>query len=411
MTLEMRPVTMMASTDTSTEEHIAGMENFAQKGQPVEKRRIFFLLDSLNVGGTETQAVELALRLDPAAYDITLGCLKQEGPLLARLHGSAVKLIEFHPRGGFDSPGGIYQLARMQNFLRKGRFDVVHTHDLWSNLIGVPAAKMAGVRVIVSSQRDLSHDPWYKTTKGRLLRAVQRRSNAVLTNAQAIRAGLVQEEGLAPAKVRVIYNGVDVGRFANARADRERLFPGTAGQKLVVLVGNMHSEVKGQATLIGAAARVVGRFPQTSFLLVGDGERRAHFEQQAAAFGAKFLFLGTRDDVPAVLSVCDIAVLPSAAEGMPNAVLEYMAAGLPTIASRVGGNTEVIEEGVSGLLIPAGDSNALAEALIRLLDDEDLAQQLARNGQKSVREKFSFESLTRNVESLYTELLGSHTSK
>jgi glycosyltransferase involved in cell wall biosynthesis len=103
--------------------------------------------------------------------------------------------------------------------------------------------------------------------------------------------------------------------------------------------------------------------------------------------------------------------LPSAAEGMPNAVLEYMAAGLPTIASRVGGNLEVIEEGVSGLLIPAGDSNALAEALIRLLDDEDLAQQLARNGQKSVREKFSFESLTRNVDSLYTELLRSHTIK
>jgi glycosyltransferase involved in cell wall biosynthesis len=233
----------------------------------------------------------------------------------------------------------------------------------------------------------------------------------VLTNAQAIRAGLIQEEGFSPAKVKVIYNGVDVDRFANTSPDRECLFPGTTGQKLVVLVGNMHSEVKGQGTLIGAAAKVLGRFPQTTFLLVGDGERRAHFEQQAAPFGSSFLFLGSRDDVPAVLAACDIAVLPSAAEGMPNAVLEYLAAGLPTIASRVGGNMEAIEEGVSGLLIPAGDPDALADALIRLLHDEDFARKLARNGQQSVREKFSFESLTRNIDCLYTELLGSHASK
>jgi glycosyltransferase involved in cell wall biosynthesis len=355
--------------------------------------------------------VELALRLDPAIYDVTLGCLKQEGPLLARLQGSTVKVLEFHPRGGFDSPGGIYQLARMQSFLRKGSFDIVHTHDLWSNLIGVPAAKMAGVPVIISSQRDLSHDPWYKTTKGRLLRAVQRGSSAVLTNAQAIRTGLIKDEGFAPRRVKVVYNGVDVERFAAAKPDRERLFPGTAGQKLVVLVGNMHSEVKGQLTVIAAAFKVFEHFPQTRFIFVGDGERRSEFEHRAAQFGKTFLFLGRREDIPEILASCDIALLPSAAEGMPNAVLEYMAAGLPVIASRVGGNVEAVEDGVSGLLIPAGDSGALADSLIRLLQDEEFAQLLSRNAQISVRERFSFESLTRNIDSLYTELLGSHISQ
>src|SRR4051794_20229303 len=118
MTLEMRSVTMMPLTD----EEIAGMENSAQRREHGARRRIFFLVDSLNVGGTETQAVELALRLDPARYEVTLGCLKKEGSLLARVNGSPVKVIEFHPQGGFDSPGGIYQLARMQSFLRKGNF-------------------------------------------------------------------------------------------------------------------------------------------------------------------------------------------------------------------------------------------------------------------------------------------------
>ena len=216
MTLEMRPVTMpVMSQDEKT---AVGMPDAPQHAfnRDASKRRVFFLVDSFNVGGTETQAVELALRFDPAAYDMPLACLKKEGPLLERLNHTAIRVVEFHPHGGFDSPGGIYQLLRMSNFLRKGRYQVVHAHDLWSNLIGVPAAKIAGVPVIVSSQRDLSHDPWYQTTRGRLLRAVQRRSTVLLTNAAAIREGLVEQEGFSPAKVKVIRNGVDVERFASA---------------------------------------------------------------------------------------------------------------------------------------------------------------------------------------------------
>ena len=401
MTLEMRPVTMKVLSQDERAA-VSEMSNRSHAGASTPfvgvKRRVFFLVDSFNVGGTETQAVELALRLDSSRYDITLACLKKEGPLLDRVKGSAVQVIEFHPKGGFDSPGGVFQLLRMSNFLRKGSFDVVHTHDLWSNLIGVPAAKMAGVPVIISSQRDLSHDPWYRTTRGHLLRAVQRRSSAVLTNAGAIREGLIQEEGFAPAKVKVVYNGVDVEKFANANRNREGLFAGTTDNKLVVLVGNMHTEVKGHLILVAAAPKVLQQFPKTRFVLVGDGERRKEFEQKAAELGASFLFVGRRGDVPEILAVSDIALLPSAAEGMPNAVLEYMAAGLPTIASRV-------EDGVTGLLIPPGDPDALAAALIRLLGDAELTSRLGRDGQKCVREKFSFESLTRNIDSLYTELL------
>jgi glycosyltransferase involved in cell wall biosynthesis len=348
----------------------------------------------------------LALRLDPAAYEVTLGCLKEEGPLLQRLHGSDIPVIEFHPKGGFDSPGGIYQLLRMHNFLRRGSFQVVHAHDLWSNLIGVPAARMAGVPVVICSQRDLSHDPWYKTTRGRLLRAVQRRSTAVLTNADAIRENLIQGEGFSSSKVKVVYNGVDVQRFASAKRDREGLFPGI-NQKLVVLVGNMHSQVKGQLTLIAAVPKVLREFPNTGFVLVGDGERRNEFERKATASGVSgnLRFLGRRSDIPQILAACDIGLLPSAAEGMPNAVLEYMAAGLPTVASAVGGNREVIEPDVTGLLISPDDPIALADALIRLLGDSELARRLGAAGQNVVRERFSFESLTRNIANLYTELL------
>ena len=129
---------------------------------PHAQRKVFYLVDSFNVGGTETQAVELALRIPMAGYDVTLGCLRAEGPLLERLHGIGIAVREFHPPGGIDTPAGLYQLLRLSWFLRREKFDIVHTHDLWSNLLGVPAARLAGVPAIVSSRRDLAHSDWYR---------------------------------------------------------------------------------------------------------------------------------------------------------------------------------------------------------------------------------------------------------
>jgi len=370
-------------------------------------RKVFYLLDSLNVGGTETQAVELARRLDPSQYEVTLGCLRAQGPLLEKLHGSPVSVVEFYPKGGIDSLGGLHQLLRLTAFLRRERFDVVHTHDLWSNLMGVPAARMARVPAIISSRRDLAHFDWYLTGRRVWLRRIQNLSDVVLTNATTIREGLIAEDHFNPTKVRVVHNGVDVERFAGAAGDRERLFPGTAEGKLVALIGNMHSDVKGHPWLIAAAPAIVREFPQTRFVFAGDGEQRKDFEQQVADLGHQenFIFLGRRSDIPEILACCDMAVLPSKAEGLPNAILEYLSTGLATVASNVGGNVEIIKDGETGLLVPPQDSEALATALLRLLRHPDLASRLARNGHEYVRQNFSFERLIADTDKLYTEIL------
>jgi glycosyltransferase involved in cell wall biosynthesis len=369
-------------------------------------RKVFYLLDSLNVGGTETQAVELARRLNPASYEVTLGCLRARGPLLEKLQGSSVSVAEFYPKGGLDSPRGIYQLLRLAVFLRRGKFAIVHTHDMWSNLMGVPAAYLARVPVIISSQRDLSHFDWYKGRRS-WMRRIQNLSAVVLTNANAIRDGLIADDHFAPAKVRVVHNGVDLQSFRRRPELRSKLFPGMEQNQLIVLVGNMHSDVKGHPWLIAAAPAIVREFPQARFVFAGDGEQRKDFEQQAVLLGLErhFLFLGRRSDIPDVLACCDIAVLPSRAEGLPNAVLEYLAAGLPTVASGVGGNVEIIRDGAAGLLVPPEDSDALAAALLRLLRDPELARKLAEDGHRFVQENFSFERLIADVDSLYTELL------
>jgi glycosyltransferase involved in cell wall biosynthesis len=370
---------------------------------------VFFLLDSLNMGGTETQAVELAIRLDSERYDVTLGCLRARGPLLEKLAGTTVSVREFYPKGGFDSVHGMYQMFRLAIFLRRGGFQIVHTHDLYANLLGIPAAVIARVPVIISSQRDLAHLNLYKTRRRVWLRRLQNLSTAVLTNANAVRDAVLAENHFAPQKVRVIHNGVDMKRFSHESRDREWLAPGGPNEKWIVLVGNMHSDVKGHPWLIGAARAITREFPEVRFILVGDGDERKNFERQVAELGLErnFLFLGRRDDGPAVLACCDIAVLPSKAEGLPNAVLEYLAVGLPTVASRVGGNAEIVEDGKTGLLVPPEDSSALGEALLRLLRDPELAASLGKNGREYVASEFSFQRMIQNTNQLYTELLRS----
>lgn len=369
-------------------------------------RKIFYLVDSFDVGGTESQAVELALRMSQRGHEVTLGRLKATGPLIRQVERTKVEVKEFHPKGGLDSAGGVYQLLRMSWHLRKRKYDIVHTHDLWSNLLGIPAARLAGVPVIVSSRRDLGHLEWYEGKRRVWLRRIQKLSTVVLANANPIRDALIAAGDFAPEKLRVIHNGVDLVRFRRS-PDRQKLFPQVGAGKLIVLVGNMHSDVKGHSCLIAAAPAVIPEFPLTRFVLIGDGEQRQKYEREVRALGLSenFIFLGRRDDIPGLLACCDIAVLPSLAEGLPNAVLEYMAAGLPCIVSNAGGNTELVENGVTGLLVPARDSVALSTAFLKLLREPLLARRIAVNGQEFVERNFSFERLVRQMEDLYTELL------
>jgi glycosyltransferase involved in cell wall biosynthesis len=369
-------------------------------------RRAFYLVDSLDVGGTETQAVELALRIGTLGYEVTLGCLRAGGPLRERLQGSPVAVVEFHPQGGIDSPQGVYQILRLSWFLRRGRFDIVHTHDLWSNLMGIPAARLAGIPAIVSSRRDLAQSDWYRGYRRVWLRRIQNLSGAVLANAIQVRDALIAKDGFAPEKLRVIRNGVDIKRF-QVPSEREALFPDAGKGHLIVMIGNMLSDVKGHPWLIASAPAVIREFPATRFVLVGDGEARAGLEKQVRELGVgqNFFFLGRRSDVPRILASCHIAVLPSRAEGLPNAVLEYMAAGLPTVITRVGGNEELIEDGVTGLLVPAEDPDALSAALLRYLRNPEETSKIARRGQEFVSHNFSFERLVREVDELYSALL------
>lgn len=369
-----------------------------------EGTRVLMFIQSLELGGSETQCVEVACQLAREGYSVTVGCLWIGGPLEKKLAQAGVRCVVFPVPGTLLRPNAILQMLKLAAFIRRERFSVVHTNDLYSNLFAIPAAWLARVPVILSSRRDMSRWWWYTPTRRKILRRIQGLSTRVLVNSEAVRQDLITRDDFDPKRIVVVHNGIDLEKFSRPHAEGRQLLPGVpCDSKTIVMVANMHTGAKGHGDLIEAARTVRERFPEARFLLAGDGEMRPFFEHQVRALGLAemFVFLGHRTDIPQLLACCDIGVLASKSEGLPNAVLEYLAAGLPVIATAVGGVPEIIENEVHGLLIPPEKPAALASALLRLLEEPQLRANLGKAGQERVRTKFNFLGVLDNLRQAY----------
>ena len=373
---------------------------------PRKGTRVLMFIQSLELGGSETQCVEIARHLRKEGYEVTVGCMKADGPLKTTLHDAGLECVEFPVRTSLLRPSTLVQMLKLVAFIRRRRLQVVHTNDLYSNLFAVPAAWLARVPVIISSRRDLARSWWYTPVRRKILRRVQDLSTRILVNSEAVRQELLVRDSFAAERIHVVYNGIDTEKFTQVSPDRERLFPGiSANHKLIIMVSNMHTAMKGHGDLIEAAQTVRVTCPEARIILAGDGEMRQFFEDQVKAAGLRemFVFLGHRSDIPALLACCDIGVLASRSEGLPNAVLEYMAAGLPVVATAVGGVPEIIEDEVNGLLIPPENPAALAAAILRLLKDERLCKTLGKAARERTLSQFNFASVIANLRQLYKD--------
>ena len=215
----------------------------------------------------------------------------------------------------------------------------------------------------------------------------------------------MQNEFRIPAeRLHVLNNGVEFDRFSKPRVDRQSLLPALPpGSKVIVNVANMNSQLKGHSVLIEAAREICASCPDVYFALVGDGTLRPELERCVRETGLqdRFHFLGRRKDVPEILACADIFAFPSLAEGLPNSVLEAAAAGVPVVATRVGGIPEIIENGVTGLLVEPRDTQALIAALLQYLKSPSYAAMLARASRQRVLSNFSFDSAVAHLIDLY----------
>lgn len=320
------------------------------------------VVNSLEVGGLENGVVNLINNSDPELFAHKLCCIKRSGPLAERIARPDVEIIEMH--GGYGNDFSLpFRLARL--FRQKGP-DIVHTRN-WGTVDAIAGAKLAGVAGIVHGEHGREfHDMEGKNARrNRVRRLLSRFVDKYIVVSDDLRRWLIERVGVPAHKVTKIINGVDVDKFndRDRPAVRRRLgYDG--GAKIIGTVGRL-DPVKGQRYLIAAFAELGRRHPDARLLIVGDGPGRQELEALARALGVrdKTIFAGERRDIPDLLKAMDLFVLPSLAEGISNTILEAMATGLPVVATRVGGNPELVAEGLTGLLVPSADSGALAAAI------------------------------------------------
>jgi len=362
---------------------------------------IFLMIDSLETGGSERQFAELARSLDPGAFDVHLGCLQKGGPFAENLG----EMQQFPLGGslyGLRSVGARLRLAR---YLRRSRIAITHAFDFYSNMTLIPAARLAKIPVVLGSQRQMGD--LLTRAQSRAQAAMFRLCDAVVCNSRAAAERLIAE-GLPERRVVVIGNALAPEAFEYAGPT----LPRRPGVLRVGMIARMNARYKNHHVFLRAAARVHDRFPDVEFLLVGDGPLRPELEKEAERLGLRdrVQFLGDRRDIPAILASMDLSVVPSASESLSNVALESMAAGVPVVATRVGGNPELISE-QRGLLVPSDDEEALAAALERLLQDGAQRAAFGKNAREFARQNFSREMVRDRYQQLYTELLGRKSSR
>jgi glycosyltransferase involved in cell wall biosynthesis len=366
-------------------------------------------------GGTERQFVNLALALEPSRLAVHFGCLRRSGELLEEIDARGIPVFDYDVRT-FRHPRVISAQFRLARDIRRHGIAIVHTYGFSANVFGIPAAKLAGARV-VASIRDMG--VYLSTTQRHVQRLICRFADHILVNATAIRDWLV-EDGYDGSRITVVPNGIDLGRFAQPRiagsVHRELGLPVDA--PLIGVVGRV-TRLKGIEDFLSAAAMIAARFPAARFLIVGDGfavqgrtvvpdeAYMGELTSLAAQLGLqdRVVFTGFRADVERILAELSVSVLPSLSEGLSNALLESMAAGLPVVASRVGGTGEAVEDGENGLLVPPSDPHAIADAVCRLLDGPSLALRLGHAAHRSVAERYSMNRVAESTSRIYEALL------
>lgn len=355
---------------------------------------IAIVLTSFDPGGTERQMIELVRRLDPERWTVHVACFRARGGWFGRVAEAAASVAEF-PVDSFRKAATLRQMRAFAHWCRTNRIAVVHAAELYSNIFALPAAALAQVPVRIGNRREINPD---KTpAQIAVQRAAYTVAHKVVANSYAAADRLLAER--VPArKISVVPNGLNFAQF-KPREQRARL-------RKVIVVANMRSE-KGHDVLIDAAARLLPGVPDATFECVGGGPEHDTLLAKAASRGLSnaFTFLGHREDVPARLHAADIFVLPSRSEAFPNSVLEAMAAGMPVVASGVGGILEIVDEGRTGLLVPPGDAEALADRLGRLMADPALGAKLGDTARADVEARYSFERMVGGFEDIYlTEL-------
>jgi glycosyltransferase involved in cell wall biosynthesis len=358
---------------------------------------ILLLVRELGIGGTERQLVETARFLQGERFDPHVGCFRPDGLRRKDLEQAGVPILHL-PVYSFKSPAVLTAARQLLRYLRQHRIQIVHSFDAPLNVFAVPIARLAGTPAVISSQRG---DRNLTTQRlKRLLRITDRLVDAVVVNCEYMRQYLIDEERVAEPKVRLCYNGIDTVQYQR----RSGITP-YSGRPVIGTVCALRPE-KGVDTLIRAFAAL--RRPDAELVIVGSGPEEASLKTLCAECEVEnYHFEPATNDVAEWLSRIDIFALPSRSEALSNALMEAMACGCCPVASRVGGNPELIEHGQNGLLFAADSVDELSHSLQQLLDDEPRRRKLAQAASATISSRFTFANAANTMQGIYESVLSS----
>jgi sugar transferase (PEP-CTERM/EpsH1 system associated) len=368
---------------------------------------VVHVIHSLATGGLENGVVNLVNRAGPEVRHVIV-CLTGTGVMQSRLR-PGVEVFSIGKRPGND----LRAVGRLVRLLRRIRPAIVHSRN-WAAFDGVPAARLAGVPVVVHGEhgRDIADPHGRNARRNRLRRVLSPLVTRFVAVSRDLERWLVEDVRLPARKVMTIHNGVEVARFAHGSAQEARRKLGLPGEALIVGAVGRLDPVKDQAGLVRSFAAVLPAHPDALLIVAGDGPCRADLTRLIGELGVerRVRLLGDCPDVPLVLSAMDVFVLPSIAEGMSNTLLEAMAAGLPVIATRVGGSPEVVEDGIGGRLVAPRDPAALTEAIAAYLEDPHLRAMHGKASRQRTAEHFGLDRMCRAYSDLYRGLLPAGTT-
>ena len=367
--------------------------------------RIAYCIDTMQVGGTELNALRTIECIDRSCFDISVISLQPDGPLAERYRAAGVTVHPYRLKSLY-APDTLRQGLRLMRWLRREGIEILHCHDLYANLFAAPWGRMAGVRAVITSRR------WVECPANRQLeianRFVYRVGHWALANSPAVARTLIDMDRVSPNKVLTVSNFVGDAAFEplppTTKAHLRSEF-GIPADALVVGCVARLTPVKDHETLLRAVHLLLRRWPRLHLCLVGDGEIRGELEEIAAELDISehVHFAGLQPNEPNLHHLFDISVLTSVSEGFPNALVEAMAASRPVVATAVGGNVDAVRQ-QTGFLIPPAAPTELASAIENLLADEALRMRMGAAARQTAMREYHATSVIPRLEQLYMNL-------
>lgn len=368
--------------------------------------RVLHVIDQLKVGGTEVGILKVIKGLGGDCFEHRVCTIRGYNEEFARSQGFEGQMYV----AGGSASGFQILVGRLARIMRDFRPDIVHSRN-WGAIEAMPAARLSGVPVAIHSEHGYEVDMLAGLPiRRRILRRIAyAATDAIFTVSEELRSYHSHQGWLAKERIRVLPNGVDTSRFSRRAREREetRQRLGFEDGSLVLGAVGRLVPIKEHATLLQAAEMLIGRGMPVHVLLVGSGPELAKHQEFVVAsprLSGRVVFVGAVSDVPSMLNAMDVFVLPSRSEGMSNTLLEAMASSLPVVATRVGGNPELVEAERSGVLFEPGDVTALAAILERIGRDSTLRQELGEEARRRAIQHFSLEGMIERYRNLYLEL-------